>query len=59
MYGFVTEVTVRDNQQTGYTYLLDSESLEPESLFDETEPEEQIISAEHTGTILNIQDFLT
>jgi signal transduction histidine kinase len=52
-YGFDPDVRSVIISRAGYTYLLDSESLEPESLFDETEPEEQILSAGATARMTN------
>ena len=52
-YGFDPDVRSVIISRAGYTYLLDSESLEPESLFDETETEEQILSAGATTRMTN------
>lgn len=52
-YGFDPDVRSVIISRAGYTYLLDSESLESESLFDETEPEEQILSAGATARMTN------
>jgi signal transduction histidine kinase len=62
-YGFDPDVRSVIISRAGYTYLLDSESLVPESFFDETEPEEQILSAgaraRMTSKIISIENIVS
>lgn len=52
-YGFNPEIRSVIISRAGYTYLLDSSSLERESFFEETEPDEQLLSAGATTRMTN------
>lgn len=62
-YGFDPGVRSVIISRSGYTYLLDSGSLQPESYFDETEPGEQILSAgattRMTSKIVSIENIVS